>query len=649
MATVFSVHGTWAHNSKADTANAGATPKEKHWWETGGQFENELKQWVVGEDGQLEFESFVWDGENSEQSRRKAGKRLLEKTSELEAKQEPYALVGHSHGGSVISATLLEAVAKRKPTEHLSRWLTVGTPFVSLKKETFLFTRVPLVLQAIYVALVLFMVMFLLPMLLGLFAGEDDRGRYMGGFGSVDFSSVDGIATLALTTLVVSSVFILFYIFLYIMDRRILHMHAPRNIAKAKERFDKKWVGLSHEDDEAVQGLRSLNTVDFSIFDKSFFVPFFTAVAIFALPLAYLIVISTPSTMVGIAEYLKTNVYHYDASKALVADAKTLRDDVRALRKKMRGSGLTMQGCLDGTHKGKPSAGVTEAEAARICAGWKNARRTLRKLRKEQPNLPRALRFEAAYLNSETGQLQGNGYDTRINSWMIYNLINDGINDTLKLDRIGIKRVDGQRLTKSQRQTRQLIRLIVPAILVPLLLAVSAVLVLFLVKLIGGFASTYVARILDNVTWRQIRRSALGNDTSSEIAAHASDRPHWLDESYVYLAPDLAEILSEHSNKIAVHSIGKFRGAISDLAFADTREGNPDVVSEYFTWKELVHASYFDVAEFRKLVVYGLTQSEGFKATDAFKADPDYSRVAGWYNKLQRHETPLAAISAQST
>ena len=87
---------------------------------------------------------FVWSGENSERERRQAGSELLKVLQGLEARNETYSVVGHSHGGSVIAAALVESVARKRPLEHLKRWITVGAPFVALRKERFLFARLTL-------------------------------------------------------------------------------------------------------------------------------------------------------------------------------------------------------------------------------------------------------------------------------------------------------------------------------------------------------------------------------------------------------------------------------------------------------------------------------------------------------------------------
>jgi hypothetical protein len=58
--------------------------------------------------------------------------------------------------------------------------------------------------------------------------------------------------------------------------------------------------------------------------------------------------------------------------------------------------------------------------------------------------------------------------------------------------------------------------------------------------------------------------------------------------------------------------------------------------ASYLTWDELIHTAYFNIPRFRKLVAYAIAQADGFQATEAFKADPDYATVAGWYDGMQR-------------
>ena len=120
MATIITVHGT----------NATGAECGERWWQRGSPFQNHLFDLVEGEDDCLKFQPFVWDGANSENSRRRAGSRLLSVMEQLEAENERYVLIGHSHGGSVIANALVEAASKTTELPHFGRWITVGTPFL---------------------------------------------------------------------------------------------------------------------------------------------------------------------------------------------------------------------------------------------------------------------------------------------------------------------------------------------------------------------------------------------------------------------------------------------------------------------------------------------------------------------------------------
>src|SRR5689334_7522974 len=97
MATLIFIHGTFA---------AGPQAGDK-WWQEGSQFEAHMRNMLEACSGELTFKRVRWDAKNSVSSRREAGKELLSSMLELEEAEQPYCVIGHSHGGSVIAAALM--------------------------------------------------------------------------------------------------------------------------------------------------------------------------------------------------------------------------------------------------------------------------------------------------------------------------------------------------------------------------------------------------------------------------------------------------------------------------------------------------------------------------------------------------------------
>ena len=116
------VHGTFA-----------GAPEDRgeKWWQSGSPVAQRLQQDVPPSVEVAPSRAvFHWSGENSERARSKAAYALLSRLIEFERSHQPYHLVGHSHGGSVIWNTLKLATIKRIELSQLRSWTTVGTPFL---------------------------------------------------------------------------------------------------------------------------------------------------------------------------------------------------------------------------------------------------------------------------------------------------------------------------------------------------------------------------------------------------------------------------------------------------------------------------------------------------------------------------------------
>ncbi|MEO0729424.1 MAG: hypothetical protein AAFY64_03470, partial [Pseudomonadota bacterium] len=324
MATIITVHGTFAHMTVPPGDRATAEASGEAWWRESSAFANEMRTKLSGDGGPVTVEPFIWSGDNSERHRRHEARRLLDRFKELEARSEPYAVIGHSHGGSVISRALLLAASKKNTLPNLQRWITVGTPFVELRKERFLFLRLPLIFKAMFVASFMLLLMFVVPLIFDLTAGR------------VDFDNERRLWRTAMGLGLVAVPFLVYYLGAWFHDRQRLFHFRRANRRRAKDAFAARWVPLTHEDDEAVQGLSRLGDVKAQVFSREFAVPAISLASVFLLPLAYVWLLNSPQTMVVIADVLKTQVYELDRYDTLDTGFERQMSELRSIRRSIR-------------------------------------------------------------------------------------------------------------------------------------------------------------------------------------------------------------------------------------------------------------------------------------------------------------------------
>lgn len=609
MATIITVHGTFAHMGgvPSDTAAPGT---EAQWWQRDSATEKDLARLVEGLDGPVKFERFIWSGDNSELARREAGTKLLRLMLQLEAQGEPYCVVGHSHGGSVISNALTEAAVRKKSLDGLQRWITVGTPFVSLRKESALFLRLTLIQKAMFVASLMLLLMFA-----AYVAGE----LVNGGLG---FDKQGALFRFGIYTVLMSLPFLLFWAVFKFVDMRKLYFYRPKTLAWAGKNFAPRWLGLWHEDDEAVSGLSSIGGIKLEIFHRDFAVPFFSLLSVFLLPVIYFAMLSSPRLMVSIAEFMRDDFYsisQYEKSEAQVIAS---RQHVRQLRKSLRQARRDRDNIDNGGNL------VERFDADKKVKNLKKLLDDAReKMHTENPNLvsvERALRFKRRFLERngkpcEGGTLCGGGRDFALNSKLLFHIVTDEaaslvLDDDLWKGRIGL-----------------FARLILPVILVPIVFGIIAVILVGIVHAIAGFVSHRLSSVLDRLTWFEVKRSALGNDTETEVALTAAPKPVWIKPPPPPLPFALGQQITAYSNGIAVHSLEKFRNAISELAFSDGRQKDSERdVFSYLTWRELIHSSYFEVPEFRWLLAEAIGSSGAFKHSATYEGSEEAKLAGTW-------------------
>lgn len=274
MATVVTVHGTFS---------TGPLEGQK-WWQRGSRFATRLGELVEGLDGPLVVEPFVWNGCNSETSRHAAGARLAERLKQLDAEGEPFAVIGHSHGGSVLSTAMLNVARDRHPLRGMRRWMTVGTPFITTRRQPFLFSRLGILGRAIYLTLMTFLML----------------GVLMAFAGSIDSSWESRLLAVLTFTLPLA---VFYAVLLYLERRRSLRFN-KRHLAFAEQNFADRWLSLWHAKDEAVQCLKAVKSLDVTIFPRDFAASALNLLAIAVVPLLCLFLLNSQTAMDAIANRL---------------------------------------------------------------------------------------------------------------------------------------------------------------------------------------------------------------------------------------------------------------------------------------------------------------------------------------------------------
>lgn len=618
MTTVITVHGTFAHVASDSVAPlegpaaVAASSAPSPWWQRESAFAKLVAELSSTTGDAVKVESFEWSGLNSETSRREAGLELFEKLRALEARGEKYSIVAHSHGGSVVSWALLYAVRKKVALDGLHKWITVGTPFVELRRERYLFMRLPILLKAVFVASLMLLFMFL-------FYGVSDYLSRGWMFQNRYF----GVWRFVISAALASLPFVLFYIVARYWDGRQLFFYRRGIVRRARERYGSKWVGLCHEDDEAVQGLSSLRDMNVPIFERRFAVPVLSIMSVFILPMAYLYVVTSPPTMVAIAEFLSARVYEVKALEQVEPAFSAEQREIRSVRREIRRT----RAMID---RAESQSDVTKRlDAESQLKSLVEQRRALRqKFEDAFPNavqLQRTDRFARRFLQRdgkpcEDARLCDGGRNLALNSRLLFHLVTDEasswlVDEDLRWSTYG-----------------RLVRYTVPVILVPIVFGLVAMAMVLIVQWLAVRISAVSSRMLDRMTWKQVRRAALGNDTESEVALAAMPCPPWLDVHPRYLPPDLGRIITEHSNKAMIESLGKIRNAISDLAFADgTRQSDvAAAVLGYLNWKELIHTTYFEVPEFRAFIAHVLADGEAGSRPDTLAQTLDEATARTW-------------------
>ena len=614
MATILGVHGTFAHMDEGPRPD-GTRADLHYWWHKDSAFERKMvaSLQAVSQQGSAEpvkIESFVWNGYNSELDRREAAAKLLTRMMELEGRNETYCVIGHSHGGSVVSIAMLMAASRKLPLAGLKQWITVGTPFIGMRRIPRLIDRLNLVQRVVLVASMMLLMMFLFFLAGQILDGSP--GIALPNDGSTADTSTQAVAKRALLAALLTSLPALFFTIVYrLIDRQSLFFYRTSTIRRARRLFAARWQSFCHPNDEAVQGLRAVGNAKFQFFDPGFAAQRLTMVAVFVLPVAYLVLLGTPALMVGVASLLKSHVYQVDKYADVEKTFDLERQQVRGAAR----AAIPLN---------------TPSDVATVGIEWTDVRKMREELKRRYPNyvaIERALRFKQEFFvrkgqPCEDGQLCGRGREFGINSKLIYHVMTDDVTSAVINDdtRFGIY--------------TGYIRAALPMVLVPLVSVLLALLAMVVIGWIARGLSRLLASVLNRTTLHELKRELYGNDTGTEIAVGAEPRPPWLETGRPFLPAALSDRLTGYANAAAFASLAKFRNALSIVAMSTGRPPSSGVVSDFLSWRELIHSAYFDYEEFQTLVAASIARLDGFQATPAFRAGADYAEANGWLDAM---------------
>ncbi len=178
-------------------------------------------------------------------------------------------------------------------------------------------------------------------------------------------------------------------------------------------------------------------------------------------------------------------------------------------------------------------------------------------------------------------------------------------------------------------------------VLVVLLLTTGFV---WLCRLVGSIMGRPVAALIDRIVWASVRQQMWGDDLPAEFVRGVSSHPPLFGERYKPLPPSVAAPIAELSNSAAYETLRKLRG---NLGMAASRSKDGDFLSDalaQLSWKELIHAAYFQTDEFARLLAFQLHR-QGLSALRTENWTPE-QRNAVRDADLQM-TIPLAALGGE--
>ncbi len=585
MTTIITVHGTNA-GDKRDTGD--------QWWQLHSEFQSKLSGYVDAED--LQFSPFHWNGENSEFERRKAGNDLRRKLLQLEKNGEDYALIGHSHGGSVIHHALFSAFAKRKLLKGLKSWITVGTPFIAFDRTSFFLSRYNIIGQITFFATIAALIGVVDAFNVGLRnANLSTYGEIFSGAANFQlFSTLNLLIPPLISLAIVLGALFIVRSYTARARKRSSQKYQARFFAEYMPRF----AALFHPGDEAISALSGAKNIEPKI------IPFAAARNSLRNTLLFF------SALLATAHFVSRSSVAYEIGLHPAGKEITLpnsNEDDSTCFVEWRGR---MFYHVDTARRSVLSwVGYEQSNAQPRLAPCK-------RISRDDPVhfIPSGQELSLAPLKTWERLLILPGMMDRLITQHAYQFP---------------RREPG---TPAGPFTMTVVKLLSgPGMFV--YLGVLAWGIAFVVSNTLVRAGVFIA---NSGLAQRLRDIAYGNDTLGETVSGVHDRFSNVDDKSAWkpLPEDLANEIELFTEQYALDAIRRIRSFVSSQSNAS---GVPleSEMAELLTWKELIHTAYFNVDNFVKLVVVALAHSNVATEGEALRNDPDFVRIKTIYETVK--------------
>lgn len=179
-----------------------------------------------------------------------------------------------------------------------------------------------------------------------------------------------------------------------------------------------------------------------------------------------------------------------------------------------------------------------------------------------------------------------------------------------------------------------MVSLALAALITPIILFVISLLVTTVSVAIATLLSSALSRLLNPLTWTQIREAAFGNDTLGEVSPDASHSAPWSPTPSAVLPIEIAGEISALSNIAAPESVEKLRTGMNRLLLSDDREAKEFFFSEYISWNILIHTSYFRSPRFGRLLAYAIASKHAERGDITFPDHPERPLISRWHDEI---------------